>query len=63
MEAPQLQASPGACDCHIHVFEDRYPLAPTATFKPPHCTGVRLQQRSRRPSGLERGGGGAAWGG
>lgn len=28
---------PGACDCHLHVFEDCYPLAPTATFKPPHA--------------------------
>ncbi len=29
-------AWPGACDCHMHVYEDSYPLAPTATFKPPH---------------------------
>lgn len=28
---------PGACDCHLHVFEDSYPLAPSATFKPPHA--------------------------
>ena len=28
---------PGACDCHMHVFEDRFALAPTATFKPPHA--------------------------
>lgn len=27
--------SAGACDCHIHVYEPGYPLAPTATFKPP----------------------------
>lgn len=26
-----------ACDCHIHVFETGYPLAPTATFRPPHA--------------------------
>lgn len=26
-----------ACDCHVHVYEDGYPLAPTATFKPPHA--------------------------
>lgn len=30
-------AWPGACDCHMHVFEDSYPLAATATFKPPHA--------------------------
>ena len=26
----------GACDCHMHIYEDGFPLAPTATFKPPH---------------------------
>ncbi|MDM0111004.1 amidohydrolase family protein [Variovorax sp. J22R133] len=26
-----------ACDCHVHIFDDAYPLAPTATFKPPHA--------------------------
>jgi D-galactarolactone isomerase len=28
---------PGACDSHMHVYEDAYPLAPSATFKPPHA--------------------------
>lgn len=28
---------PGACDCHLHVFDAGYPLAPTATFTPPHA--------------------------
>ncbi len=27
----------GACDTHMHVYEDAYPLAATATFKPPHA--------------------------
>ncbi len=27
----------GACDCHIHAYDEGYPLAPTATFKPPHA--------------------------
>ena len=27
----------GACDCHIHVYEPGYALAPTATFTPPHA--------------------------
>ncbi len=37
----------GACDCHFHVYEDRFPLAPTATFKPPHAPAAaywRVQQ-------------------
>jgi len=24
----------GACDCHVHIYDDSYPLAPSATFKP-----------------------------
>ena len=27
----------GACDCHVHAYDDAYPLAPTATFNPPHA--------------------------
>ncbi|MBC7378275.1 MAG: amidohydrolase family protein [Burkholderiaceae bacterium] len=36
-------AWPGACDCHMHVFEDSYPLAATATFKPPHAPAAHYQ--------------------
>lgn len=35
-KVPRLKAPPGACDTHMHVYEDRFTLAPTATFKPPH---------------------------
>src|ERR1700676_5657448 len=37
MTPPKLVAPPGACDCHMHVYEDRYPLVPQAVFKPPHA--------------------------
>lgn len=39
---------PNACDCHMHVYEDSYPLAPTATFKPPHAPAAayRVVQRA-----------------
>ena len=37
MSRPKLAAPPGACDCHMHVYEDRYPLVPQAVFKPPHA--------------------------
>ena len=36
-EKPKLVAPPGSCDCHMHIYEDRFPLAPTATFKPPNA--------------------------
>ena len=37
MTPPKLVASPGACDCHMHIYEDRYPLVPQAVFRPPHA--------------------------
>ena len=46
-------AYPHACDCHIHVFEDRYPLAPSATFKPPHAP-ASAYQVVQRLLGLSR---------
>src|SRR5690349_6521020 len=54
MTAPALLAAyEGACDCHIHVFEDKYPLAPTATFKPPHAPAADYQAM-QRALGLQR---------
>jgi len=35
--SPQLKAPPGASDTHMHIYEARFALAPTATFKPPHA--------------------------
>ena len=44
---PKLVAPSGSCDCHIHVYEDRFPLAPTATFRPPDAPAseYRIVQR------------------
>ncbi len=33
----KLKAPAGACDCHMHIYEDRFPLVPQAVFKPPHA--------------------------
>jgi D-galactarolactone isomerase len=32
---PRLSAPPGTCDTHMHIYDHRFPLAPTATFDPP----------------------------
>jgi D-galactarolactone isomerase len=32
---PRLKAPPGACDTHIHIYDKRYPTAPTAASTPP----------------------------
>ncbi len=34
METPKLNPPPNTCDCHMHVYEERFALAPTATFRP-----------------------------
>ena len=41
------------CDCHMHVYEDAYPLAPTATFKPPHAP-AEAYRRVQQELGLTR---------
>ena len=36
--APKLKAPAHACDCHMHFYDDRYPVASTATLRPPNST-------------------------
>ena len=31
---PRLKAPPGTCDTHMHIYDKRYPTAPTAVIKP-----------------------------
>lgn len=45
--------TPHACDCHLHVFEDGYPLARTATFTPPHAP-ASAYRAVQRALGLQR---------
>jgi D-galactarolactone isomerase len=53
MHPPKLRVPAGACDCHMHVYEDRFPLVPQATFKPPHAPLTDYLQ-VRRALGLSR---------
>jgi D-galactarolactone isomerase len=34
-EAPKLEAPTNACDCHMHIYDSRFPVAPNATLRPP----------------------------
>ena len=38
MTAPKLKTPPGACDCHMHFCDARFPTAPTAILTPPDAT-------------------------
>jgi hypothetical protein len=40
-ETPKLKAPPNACDCHMHIYDSRFPVAPNAKLRPPDAT-VRL---------------------
>jgi D-galactarolactone isomerase len=42
-----------ACDCHIHLYDESLPLAPTATFKPPHAP-LSAYRRVQAALGLQR---------
>jgi D-galactarolactone isomerase len=47
-ESPKLKAPPNACDCHMHIYDSRFPIAPTAKLRPGDATVDdyrRLQKR------------------
>src|SRR5437879_5957148 len=33
-EQPKLKAPANACDCHMHIYDSRFPAAPNATLRP-----------------------------
>jgi D-galactarolactone isomerase len=53
MLKPALSLPALACDCHMHVYEDRFPVVPQATFKPPHAP-LSDYLEVRRALGLAR---------
>jgi predicted TIM-barrel fold metal-dependent hydrolase len=47
-ERPRLQPPPNAADCHHHIYDSRFPIAPQAVLKPADATVAdyrKLQQR------------------
>jgi hypothetical protein len=38
IESPKLKAPPNACDCHMHIYDNRFPAAANAALKPPNAT-------------------------
>lgn len=45
---------PGACDCHVHIYEDGYPLVPNAAWVPRHSPVSAYREEVQQPLGLER---------
>ena len=51
---PKLQAPENACDTHMHFYDKKYPLAPTAASAPPEDGSVATYQALRRRIGIAR---------
>lgn len=51
---PQLETPPGACDCHIHIYDPTMPVAPTATGPGPAWANVAAYRAVKRRLGLSR---------
>jgi D-galactarolactone isomerase len=52
-EPPKLQAPPNTTDCHFHLYDASFPIAPYATLKPPEAS-VEDYQALRRRLGITR---------
>ena len=50
---PKLKAPEGACDTHMHIYDGRYPTAPTAASTPPDAL-VEDYRAVKRRLGLTR---------
>jgi D-galactarolactone isomerase len=50
---PRLIAPPGACDTHMHIYDRRFPTAPTALLTPPDA-GVAAYREVSQRLGIER---------
>ena len=48
-----VEVPPGACDCHVHLYDSRYPPAPGAKLTPPDATAHDYRQLQQR-TGTER---------
>jgi D-galactarolactone isomerase len=53
-KAPRLKAPAGACDTHMHFYDSKYPLAPTAVVKPPEGATVETYRAVQKRLGLSR---------
>jgi len=48
LQRPGAAVPPGACDCHVHVYDSRYPAAPGAKLLPPDALARDYQALQRR---------------
>jgi D-galactarolactone isomerase len=46
--SPRLAAPAGTCDTHMHIYDRRYPTAPTALLTPPDASVAEYRELCRR---------------
>ncbi len=47
-EAPKVKAPANAADCHMHIYDSRFPVAPNATLRPPDALPADYQKLQQR---------------
>jgi D-galactarolactone isomerase len=47
-EPPKTKAPPNATDCHFHIYDESFPIAPYATLKPPPASVQDYRALQRR---------------
>ncbi|MFH5249915.1 amidohydrolase family protein [Burkholderia semiarida] len=53
IERPAFQLPEGTIDCHMHIYDDRFPVAPGTTLRPPNAT-VAQYRRVQTRIGVKR---------
>ena len=54
LPAPKLRAPAGACDCHMHIFEPRFPARANTPYTPPVATVPDYRRIVQKRLGLSR---------
>ena len=54
LPAPKLKAPAGACDCHMHIFEPRFPARADTPYPPPVATVSDYRRIVQKRLGLSR---------
>jgi len=49
---PLPAASPAGCDCHVHIYENGYPILPRVAWLPVHSPVSRYRREVQQPLGL-----------
>jgi D-galactarolactone isomerase len=47
-EVAKVKAPPKACDCHMHIYDSRFPVAANATLKPPDARPIDYRFLQKR---------------